>query len=358
MKQFIFILFACLALPVHAQLDFSKSNHKNHTLLTKMDSTVKAGTYERIRSIVIAQGGKVLFENYYNGADQNTKHNTRSTTKTIATLLTGIAIQKGHIKSEKETIFKYLKQHLPVKNPDKRKEAITIEDLLTMSSVMECNDNDYFSRGNESRMYLIEDWTQFYLDLPIRSYTFRNKPEDEPYGRSWSYCSAGSAAVSAVLESAMDMKVHEFAKKELLAPLGITDYKLHFSPMGILNTAGGSEYTSRDLLKLIQLCANGGVWNGQQIISANFLRKATSPQAKPWDDDDYGYLFWIRPFGKERQYGSYFMAGNGGQKVVAIPELDATVVITSTNYNNRKAHDYTHELLNSFVVPALDDLKK
>ena len=357
MKQFIFILLALLALPVTAQLDFSKANHKKHTLLTKMDSTVKVGTYERIRSIVIAQNGKVIFENYYNGADQSTQHNTRSATKTMATLLTGIAIKKGHITSEKETILKYLKQHLPVKNPDMRKAAITIEDLLTMSSVLECNDNNMHSRGNEEKMYPIEDWTQFFLDLPIRSYTFRNKPKDEPFGRSWSYCTAGSAAVAAVLESAIGTKVHVFAEKELLTPLDIKDYKLHFSPLGILNTAGGSEYTSRDLLKLIQLCANSGVWNGQQIIPQEFLKKATSAKAQPWEGMQYGYLFWLKPFGDNAKYAAYAMAGNGGQKILALPNLNATVVITTTNYNNRNAHNYTDELMNIFVVPVLESLK-
>ena len=80
---------------MHAQLNFSKANTYNNTLLSEMDSTVASGKYERITSILIAKDGNVLFEKYYNGNDVNSKHNTRSATKTMATFLTGIAIDKG-----------------------------------------------------------------------------------------------------------------------------------------------------------------------------------------------------------------------------------------------------------------------
>ena len=357
MKYYISFLCLVFSMSLTAQLDFSKKNHIEKKLLKKMDSTVKAGTFERIKSIIIAQDGKVIFEEYYNGANQSTGHNTRSATKTMATLLTGIAIKKGYIQSEKDKIFKYLRKHKPIQNTDKRKDAITIEDLLTMSSALECSDDNSQSRGNEEKMYLIEDWTQFFLDLPIRSYTFRNQPKDEPYGRSFSYCTAGAATMSEVIQSALGIKTHEFAKKELFNPLEITNYKLHFTPLGFLNTAGGSEYTSRDLLKLIQLCANKGIWKGQQIIPETFLKKATTPKAQPWEGMKYGYLFWIKDFGSTKKYNGYAMAGNGGQKVVAVPQLNATVVITTTNYNNRKAHAYTDTLMNNFIVPTLQRLK-
>ena len=71
-----------------------------------MDSTIISGKYEQIKSVLIAKNGKLFFEKYYNGANQNTMHNTRSVTKTMASLLTGIAIKEGYIQSEKDKIFK------------------------------------------------------------------------------------------------------------------------------------------------------------------------------------------------------------------------------------------------------------
>lgn len=336
-----------------AQVDFSENKLMSSELFTKMDSTVKAGKYEHITSILIAKNGKLLFEKYYDGSDLNSKHNTRSATKTMATLLTGIAIDKGFIVSEKDKIFNYLKHKMPVENPDPRKSAMTIEDLLTMSSILECDDNNSFSRGNEERMYIIEDWAKFLVDLPVKSYPFGPKPEESPYGRTMSYCSAGAAAVAEIVQSAIGTKVDEYFKTYLLDPLDIKDYKLHYTPAGTLNTAGGSEYRSRDLLKLIQLCLQNGKWNGQQLISSYWIKKATNAKVNAWEGMDYGYLFWLRNFGKNTGVPSYAMAGNGGNKMVAFPDLNVTVVLTSTNFGNSKAHSYTDELLDKYIVPEL-----
>lgn len=359
MKASIFLILSLFSLAhTFAQINFDKANIIQLPLLQKMDSTINSGKYEQITSVVVAHKGTVLFEKYYHKNDVNSKHNTRSATKTMATLLTGIAIDKGYITSENDKIFDYLQHKLPVKNPDKRKEDITIEDLLTMSSALECNDSNRSSRGNENRMYIIEDWGKFYLDLPIRSYPWGPKPEGLPYGRSFSYCSAGAALVTEILHNAMKGDLVELAKKHLFDPLEIKDYTLHYSPHGILNTAGGSEYKSRDLLKLIQLCLNKGQWNGKQIISSSWIEKATTPKVNARTDTDYGYLLWLKSFGKDQKYKSYYMSGNGGNKVLACPELDLTVVITATNYNNRNGHTYTDEMINTFIIPAIQQLKE
>lgn len=348
------LVFISCVLPIKAQLNFSETNKHGIALLNTMDSVVSSGKYEKITSILIAKDGNVLFEKYYNENDVNSKHNTRSVTKTMATLLTGIALDKGYIRSEKDKIFDYLQHKLPVQNPDKRKEEITIEDLLTMSSVLECNDSNQFSRGNEERMYIIEDWTQFYLDLPVHSYPWGPKPKDRPYGRAFSYCSAGAALVAEILQNAIKSDLVEFTKEHLFEPLAIQEYTLHYTPQKILNTAGGSEYRSRDLLKLIQLCLNKGQWNGKQIISSSWIEKATTTKLEAYDAE-YGYLFWLKGFGKDKKYKSFFMSGTGGNKVLANRELGLSVVITTTNYWNRNAHNFAEEIINDFIVPAMLD---
>lgn len=141
----------------------------------------------------------------------------------------------------------------------------------------------------------------------------------------------------------------------LFEPLGITDYALDHNPQGILNTAGGSNYRSRDFLKLIQMCLNGGTWEGQRIISQSWIEKATTPKAVAWEDAEYGYLFWIKKFGENQAHQAFYMSGNGGQKMLAIPSLNVCVVITTKNYGNRKGHAYTDQLVNDFILPALVD---
>jgi len=349
-KILFFPFFLLIGNILFAQIDFSETHLKDNASFKTMDSMVTSGKYEAITSILIAKDGKLLYEKYYQGNDENSKHNTRSATKTMATLLTGIAIKKGFIKSETDKIFDYLKHKMPVQNSDPRKDDITIEDLLTMSSIVECDDNNSFSRGNEERMYIIEDWAKFFIDLPVKSYPFGPKPEELPYGRSMSYCSAGAAAVAEILQSAIGSNLDEFAKENLLEPLKIVDYKLDHTPMGVLNTAGGSEYRSRDFLKLIQMCLQNGKWNGKQIISPDWLEKATTPKVNAWEGMDYGYLFWLRKYDGEKCYA---MAGNGGNKVMAFPDLNVTVVLTATNYGNRNAHNYTDELLNEYIIPTI-----
>ena len=335
------------------QINFSESNAIQSALLSEMDAKITKGDYERITSVLVAKDGKLIYEKYYNDRDQNSKHNVRSGTKTIATFLTGMAIDKGFIQSEQDKIFKYLQHKMPVQNPDPRKENITIEDLLTMSCMLETDDGNYHSRGHEERMYFIEDWTQFLVDLPIRAYPFNPPPAEQPYGRFFHYSSAQAAAVAEIVESAIGSPADAFLKENLFKPLNITDYKLHYTPSKIINTAGGSEYKSRDFLKFIQLCLQNGKWNGKQIIPEDFMKKATTAKASAREGVEYGYFLWINPFGKDKKYDAYYMSGNGGNKMVAIPELNATVVITTTNYNNRNAHGYTDELMNNYIVPVL-----
>ena len=353
-KTLLTLCLAVLSQVASGQLDFSKVNTIEHPLLTKMDSAITAGQYGSITSVVFAKDGNVIFEKYYNDKNIDSKHNTRSVTKTMGSILTGIAIKEGKIGSEKDKIFDYLKDELPVAHPNPRKMEITLEDLLTMSSCLECNDFNSFSRGHEERMYIIEDWTKFFLDLPVRSYPFEPKPEDQPYGRAFSYCSAGAALTAEILQRAVGQKLDAFAAEHLFDPLGIEDYTLHYSPEGTLNTAGGSEYRSRDLLKLIQMCLNDGQWNGKEILSKDWIQKASTPKAKVQDGFEYGCFFWLHAFGGEKKYPAFYMSGNGGQKILAMPELKLTAVITTTNYGMRQAHPYTNDLMDMYIVPAME----
>lgn len=356
MKQFLCLFSLILALGCSAQQQLSDSEQVSSPLLDSLDARVLRGDFEALTSVLIAVDGELIYEKYYQGTDMNSKHNVRSGTKTMATLLIGRAMAQGHITSEQESIWKYLSHKLPVDNPDPRKDSIRIQDLLTMSSCLECDDNNQASRGHEERMYIIEDWTGFYLDLPIRSYPFSPRPEDCPYGRSMSYCSAGAATLSEVVQSAVGESSVTYLEDEILRPLGVTDYEIHETPLGLLNTAGGSEYRSRDLMKFIQLILQDGEWEGEQLIPAEFLQAACSPKANAWPGMDYGYLLWLTEFGEAQKSKAVAMAGNGGNKIVALPEYNATVVLTATNYGNRKAHGYTDEILNGYVVRVLEEM--
>ncbi len=325
--------------------------------LESLDSAIKSNTFKKISSVLISRNGKLLYEKYYNGFSDSALNNTRSATKTITGMLIGIAIDQKFIPDEHTTIMKYFTDKLPIQNTDLRKDNITIEDVLTMSSLMECDDWNQFSSGNEERMYLIEDWIKFYLDLPIKGFPGWNpKPNESPYGRSFSYCTAGVVALGGIIENSTQMKLEKFADDFLFKPLGINSYQWQYTPLGMPMPGGGLGLRSRDLLKLGYLYLNKGVWNDKQIISEDWITKSTSPHANIKDGTDYGYLWWLGNFGlPEKKYPAFYMAGNGGSKIAVIPALDLVVVLTSTFFGSNEAHNQSENILNNFIIPAIQE---
>src|SRR6202162_3003448 len=324
--------------------------------LRSLDTAIRSGEFNKIGSVLIARHGKLAYEDYFDG-DSATLRDTRSATKSITDILIGIAIDEHKLSGVDAKVLALLPEHARrVQNPGPRKTAITVEDFLTMSSPLECDDWNDASRGNEERMYLVEDWTQFVLDLPIRGRMHVGEQiESPPFGRYFSYCTGGVFALSEVLEKATGIRTDRYAQQKLFAPLGITNIQWVYSPTNVPMTGGGLRLTSRDLLKVAQLYLDGGRWKGSRIVSESWVQNSTRPHARIDDATDYGYLWWLKSFKYgDKAYPAFFMTGNGGNKVVAIPGLDMAVVITSTNYNTHGMHEQTEKILTDNIVAAVE----
>ena len=224
-----------------------------------------------------------------------------------------------------------------------------------MSSPLECDDWNDASRGNEERMYLVEDWAQFILDLPIRGRMHVGEQAETPrYGRYFSYCTGGVFVLSEILQKTTGERTDHYAQERLFGPLNISNVEWVYSPLNVPQTGGGLRLRSRDLLKIAQLYLDRGRWQGRQIVSEAWIKASTSPHAQIDEVTDYGYLWWLKSFkAGDKSYPAFFMTGNGGNKVVAMPELDMAVVITSTNFNTHGMHEQSERILTDYILAAL-----
>jgi CubicO group peptidase (beta-lactamase class C family) len=204
-------------------------------------------------------------------------------------------------------------------------------------------------------MYLVEDWTRFTLELPVRGFPdWQPRPEQSPYGRAWSYCTAGATTLGPLLERATRQPVPDFAAAVLFKPLGISSVKWQLQPLGAAMTGGGLQLRSRDLLKLGQLYLNDGRWEGHQVISSEWVQRSLTPHANAREGVDYGYLWWRQSFELNgKGIPTWGMYGTGGNKVYVIPDRKAVVVVTTTNYHVAGAGALTDKLLVSQILPAL-----
>ena len=321
-----------------------------------LDRAIDAGEFPKLGSVLVERGGAVLYERYVAG-DAATLRDTRSVTKTITGLLVGAAIADGRLAGVDARVLPFFPERT-VARADPRKAAITVEDLLTMSSILECDDWNDFSTGNEERMYLVDDWIGFALDLPARAFpSWVARPEASPHGRAYSYCTAGVFLLGQVVARAVGEPVEDYAQRRLFAPLGIGRVDWKRSPHGLAQTGGGLGLASRDLLRLARLTLDGGRVGERPLLPREWIDRSLRPHATIDESTEYGYLWWLKDFGSpDRPAPAAYMSGNGGNKVMVFPTLDLAVVVTSTNYNQRGMHDVTDRLVRDFLLPALAPL--
>lgn len=320
-----------------------------------LTAETRNGDYGRVTSVMVSRHGNILYEQYFNDTDSATLHNTRSVTKTVTAMLVGAAIADGLIAGVTEPVTSYFPELQPLKNPDPRKEKITIEDLLTMSSLLECNDSNRYSRGNEERMYVMEDWVGFTLDLPIKGFEpWVTRPEDSPYGRSFSYCTAGAHTLGQIVARASGTGLDAYAAKRLFAPLGIVDVKWPRTGLNRAGAGGGLELTTRALMKLGSLYVTEGVFDGAQLLPASWITASLKTSVEAGRGREYGYLLWKKQVtAGGRSITLNYMSGNGGNRVVFVPEEDLVIVLTKTDYSQRGMHEAADRLIEEGVLARL-----
>jgi len=291
----------------------------------------------KINSFLLIKSGKLLLEEYYNERTIKTPQDLRSVTKSIISILMGIAIDKEFITSLDDPIQKYLPNTRPLKNLSASKEQITIRHLLTMSTGLDCNDWDKKSKGQEDKVYKKKDWIQYTLDLPM---------VQEP-GVTSTYCTMGVVIAAQIISNASGMSLDQFAKQFLFTPLGINNVSWkHTSKKEVVDVAKRIQMIPRDMAKIGLLLLNNGKWNNSQIVSKDWIEESLNAHTKI-SNIDYGFLWWTTPFGSKT---AKVATGNGGQYIMLFKDLNLIAIFTGSAYNSQE-DKLPFTIMNKAVVP-------
>ena len=287
-----------------------------------------------IHSLLIIRNGYIVTDAYFEPFTQGSVHDTASVTKSFTATLVGIAIDEGYIESVQQPVLDFFPERT-VANVDANKEAMTVEDLLTMRSGFEC-----INQPTEVTLFQMmesPDWVQFTLDLPMA---------EEP-GTRFVYCSSNVHLLSTIIRETTGMGALSFAQEHLFEPLGIFDVGWPSDPEGNNHGWGDLRMTPQDMAKLGHLYLNKGRWDGKQILSSGWVTAATSV---PEDACvvDYGYLWWLVP-----EYPDvYYADGRGGQRIFVLPDQD--MVVVTTGGGGRDQDGVLETLLTSYIRPAAE----
>lgn len=281
-----------------------------------------------LHSLLIVRNGYIVSETYYNGSRQSTEHELYSVTKSFIATLVGMAVDEGKLAVD-QPVSDFLAV-MDYANPSSSKQAMSVENLLTMTSGLDWVEADSSYRS----MYMSRDWVRWVMDLPM---------SEEP-GESFRYCSGCSHILSAILQQSVGMTAEEFAKKNLFAPLGIRDYSWEKDAQGISLGGWGLRLTARDMAKLGYLYLRNGEWDGEQIVSQDWIAAAGSKHVNTDGDLGYGYQWWTYT-----DYGAYTALGRYGQTIFVIPGMDLVIVTTA----HLAAHDPIFDLIDQYIVPAV-----
>ncbi|MEO0571907.1 MAG: serine hydrolase [Bacteroidota bacterium] len=314
--------------------------------LRRLIDSINTRALVNTHSVLIAKENKLVFEAYFDGFNANIPHTMMSGSKSISSAIIGIAIDQGIIESVDEKFYDFVPENYRY-TQDSLKTKIRLKHLLTMSSGMDVNDkaseNYYQDPINPS------SWLKTVLQAPMV-----NAP-----GTYTDYGSANPFLLGVYLNERLEQPVETFMDEKLFAPLGITNYvNLSDDTRITPYFGGGMALTPRDMLKFGQLYLNKGVWNGQQIISKDWVEASFKKYTRLQDTRDkneYGYFWWHDTYTfKGKTIASIEARGAGGQFIFVVPELESVVVVTAGNFRNGKGNQ-SRELFRDYILPALLD---
>jgi len=310
-----------------------------------MDSAVLSDIYDHvrdsgasIRNMLVVRHGYLVAEEYFTPImyDMNDTHIVFSVTKSVVSSLIGIAIDNGFIDNTSQLLLDFFPDRT-IANMSAWKEAITLEDVLQMRSGFQWDEDNYDEYNDFFAMTGSDDWAQYVLDRPMA-----NEP-----GSTFYYNSGNSHLLATIINVTTGMAPLAFADQYLFGPLGITNRLWLTDPHGV--NFGGSSLAlrGRDMAKFGLLFLNNGTWDGDQIVSADWVNKSRHGPATPYTGVSYGYQWWI-----DNNQDWYSARGYNGQFIFVVYEHDVVVTFSSDNTDG----PYEYDALVGQVIGAITNV--
>lgn len=299
------------------------------SMMNKLMLDIMNQDYGRIESFLVLKDNTLVLEEYFYGYDKTKKHNFNSCTKSITSLLLGIALNRHPELDPEQSIFHYLPQYDSLKTVEK--EKITLNNFLTMSTGLDWNEYP-------KEMYENNDRIVYVLSRPLT-----HSPGDY-----FQYNSGNAAVIGRCISSLIRSDVQGFADSTFFHPLGITEYSWRKHTNGELEFWNGLKMKPRDMAKIGLLVQNEGKWNNKQLVPKEWIIESTRPHIKESDFFNYGYQWWIRSKeckkwwkdsipGSVNDYEMIVALGSGGNYIIIINELKLVIVTNASNFSNDKA---------------------
>lgn len=295
------------------------------------------GTY-RQDSLLIVRNGKIVADAYYAPYVAGIRHDLRSVTKSFVATMIGVLAQQGKLESIDRPILEFFPDRT-IASLDGGKKAITVQHLLDMASGIAWVERFYTPDETVIRMYKSPDPIGFVLDQPM----------SDPPGRHFSYKGGDPYLLSALISKLTGQNALEFARRELFAPLGITDVR--WGPVdkqGIVTGEAGMRLTPHDMAKLGYLYLRDGVWDEKRIIPSAWVERARTGNVTT-RFGKYANLWWSVP---ERD--AFMALGRHGQFIVVLPKLDVVAVITGVVPDGEMRFPW-RQLIDQVIAAAQSD---
>jgi CubicO group peptidase (beta-lactamase class C family) len=266
-----------------------------------------------VNSLLIERHGKIVLDSYFYPFADHRTHNVYSVTKSVTSMLVGIAMAKHHLSDLNAPVYSLLPVQMA---DDPRKAHITLANLLSMTSGLDCR-----PQGGSSLL-------QQMLRRPHLAAYMLSRPSDAEPGTVFDYCGGNSEVVSAVLTQTTGASALDLARQELFAPLGITHVSWPTDGDGVSHGWGDLELEPRDMAKLGFLWLHNGRWEDRQVVPSDYLAQALTRHISVQPGIDYGYGMWLYPGHNPIDFEAN---GTGGQRITVIPGFDMVEVTTGTN---------------------------